>query len=312
MGKKLFFIQKGPYWTKIHLCGVRLKFKDRTKELFYKTREIVRQELCAAGVPNEERLNRNNQINLSTALLHQKTFMPFKNKHAGQTLVITATGPTSKFYAPIPEGIHIGVNKAFALKNIPLDYYFSQDYVSFKEYAVEINKNLPASCVKFYGLTVEFDYAINRTIPESCALQDGALRYRTDWAEISGFTPRFAYDIASQPLGCFGTVVFPALQFALWTNPKRIYLVGCDCTHKGYFFSQEKNQLDLNLIVPAYAKFKDFAHKYYPETEIVSVNPVGLKGLFRDVYTRDYVAAHPELFPSGGDITYLEELSQEA
>lgn len=33
----------------------------------------------------------------------------------------------------------------------------------------------------------------------------------------------------------------------------------------------------------------------YPDMEIISVNPVGLKGLFRDVYTESYLNDHPEI-----------------
>jgi len=33
--------------------------------------------------------------------------------------------------------------------------------------------------------------------------------------------------------------------------------------------------------------FKEIAKKYCPDTEIISINPVGLKGLFhKDIYTR--------------------------
>ena len=40
---------------------------------------------------------------------------------------------------------------------------------------------------------------------------------------------------------------------------------------------------------------KNIISNLYPKTEIISVNPVGLKGLFKDVYTQSYVDEHPEL-----------------
>jgi len=40
---------------------------------------------------------------------------------------------------------------------------------------------------------------------------------------------------------------------------------------------------------------KKFAALHYPDTEIISVNPVGLKGMFHDMYTESYLDAHPEL-----------------
>ena len=40
---------------------------------------------------------------------------------------------------------------------------------------------------------------------------------------------------------------------------------------------------------------KKIAPVFYPETEIISVNPVGLKGMFHDVYTKSYLQDHPEI-----------------
>ena len=31
-------------------------------------------------------------------------------------------------------------------------------------------------------------------------------------------------------------------------------------------------------------KLNFFANRYYPDTEIISINPVGLKGIFKDIY----------------------------
>lgn len=232
-----------------------------------------------------EVFNRTMQTNLSTALLHQKTFLHFKNKHAGQDIVILATGPTAKKYKAIPNAIHIGVNRALDL-GIDLDYIFIQDYSGATDYLRRINAYRPDRCIKFYGLTTEYEPEMKRVLPETDAILSSALRYRTDWMRISGFSPQFTYDISSQPLGCFGTVVFPALQFALWTNPKRIYLVGCDTSRTGYFDNEKKNfnYLVPEHLIPCYKKFKEFAHTYYPDVEIISINPVGLKGIFKDVF----------------------------
>ena len=35
--------------------------------------------------------------------------------------------------------------------------------------------------------------------------------------------------------------------------------------------------------------------KATPDIEIISINPVGLKGLFHDVYTEEYLIDHPEI-----------------
>jgi hypothetical protein len=91
-----------------------------------------------------------------------------------------------------------------------------------------------------------------------------------------------------QPLADCGSVVFSALQFALWLNPRKLYLVGCDCSHGGYFYkdgnaeNKNSNTLEIDRVVQGYIWFKKFAQRYYPETELVSINPVGLRGIFLD------------------------------
>lgn len=253
--------------------------KDSTESLH--TKKLSQQILNT-----ENNINRLIQNNISTAFLHQKTFQQFKGKHQNQEIVILATGPSAEKYQPIKNAIHIGVNRAFQLNKADLDYVFIQDYSGkTPEYIDELDNYNKDKCIKFYGLTCEWLKNPNRVIPESHAIKANALRYRTDWSDIENFKSNFAYDILTQPLGCFGTIVFPALQFALWTYPKKIYLVGCDCNLSGYAYSKyETNYLLPDKLIQAYHEFKDFANQYYPDVEIISINPVGLKGLFNDIY----------------------------
>lgn len=235
------------------------------------------------------KLNRIQQVNLSTAFLHQKTFLQFKGTNEGKDVALVASGVSADKYIVKENVIHVGVNRSFQISNykIPMDYIFIQDYSGkTKEYIDDLDNYRPYDCTKFYGLTTEWSYDPERTIPESHAIKARAFRYRTDWAKLEGFEPEFAYDISTQPLGCFGSIVFPALQFILWTYPRRIYLVGCDCTTSGYAYDNKaQNFLVPDRIIKAYKKFKSFANKYYPDIEIISINPVGLKGIFKDEYT---------------------------
>ena len=232
------------------------------------------------------KLNRINQVNLSTMVLHTRTFTKFKGIHQGREIVLVASGVTADQYKVKKDAIHIGVNRSFQIDNyrIPMDYIFIQDFSGkTPEYIDDLDIYRAGECQKFYGLTTKWNNKMNRVIPESHAIKANALRYRTDWAPIDGFEPQFAYDISTQPLGCFGSIVFPALQFALWTYPKRIYLVGCDCTTAGYAYDKkDTNFLKPDKIVDAYKKFKVFANKYYPDVEIISINSVGLKGIFKE------------------------------
>ena len=79
------------------------------------------------------------------------------------------------------------------------------------------------------------------------------------------------------------------MQFILWTNPKRIYLVGCDCSLNGYYDSKDKNNLATQKVIEGWKKLKEFAQTYYPDTEIISINPIGLKGIFKDEYQKETI-----------------------
>jgi len=238
-------------------------------------------------------LNRAIQTNLSTLMLHQRTFPPFKAIHTGKEVAVVATGPSLKKYQPMEGCIHISINSAFKFDRVEFDYLFAHDYFSVKKYLPEMNAYRRGKCVKFYGICDEHIPNFFCVIPESDAIEAGALRYRTDMEPIPGMATRFAYDLSTCPLGdCYSTV-FSALQFALWTNPKRIYIVGCDCTDTGHWDSPEKAaEVAKNrpMVANPYEKiraqwdeFKVFSKNYYPATEIVSVNPVGLTGLFNDL-----------------------------
>lgn len=246
-----------------------------------------------------DKMNRIVQTNLSTALLHQKVFPQFKGIHANREIAVIATGPSLLNYKPIPGCINIGVNSAFLREGLELDYIFAMDFYSVKDYLPKMNDYRRGKCIKFYGLLNEFllSETVNYTIPESDAIAAGAFRFRTDFAPASGMRMKFAYDISTFPLGdCYSTV-FPALQFALWTNPKTIYIIGCDCADIGHYDSKEQEK-DLakkrpmvpdsyNKIKQSWLDFKIFAKAYYPNTRIVSVNPVGLKGVFEDIVQGD-------------------------
>lgn len=221
----------------------------------------------------------------SVSALHTKTFAKYKNINRGKDVVLLASGPSLENYIPIKNAVYVGVNKAYSYKKCKLDYLFIQDYDGSKKYMNEVidyknNKNLKV----FMGLT---GYTPNDQwlIPESVALQCNAERYYNLYRpEEKVWGEDFTYDILNAPLKCFGSITFAAMQFILWTNPKRIYLVGCDNSLAGYAnnISQEKNKLDTMRCLEGYRKLKKFADKFYPKTEIISINPVGLKGIFND------------------------------
>ena len=126
----------------------------------------------------------------------------------------------------------------------------------------------------------------------------------------------FVVDIDTEALANSTSCSLQAMQFALFTNPKKIYIVGIDCTVSslshfigGAYDTSARNESaaknDAGQIA-AWRRLKLFAQTYYPETEIISVNPVGLKGIFRDVYTKEYLHKHPEI--DAENVEILEDI----
>ncbi|MBQ8250292.1 MAG: glycosyltransferase family 8 protein [Alphaproteobacteria bacterium] len=220
----------------------------------------------------------NFQADLKT--LHANTFGKYKESLRGKDVVLVATGPSLKDFIPLKDVVYVGVNKAFTCDKIKLDYSFVQDYTigeitlgRLEEYAKKNKTQL------FYGDIVGVAH-----IPVECAERAGAKRYYTDSFREPNF--KLTHQIDREPLGDFNSIVFSAMQFILWCHPKRVYIVGCDCSLGGYFNSKEQNTfcVPATEMVNRWKNLRDFANKYYPDVEIVSVNPVGLKGVFKDLY----------------------------
>lgn len=250
------------------------------------------------------------QRSITTALLHQKTFTEFKNKHFNQEVVLIGAGPTLKYFEPFNDNkFYVGCNRAFMREDIKFDYLFSIDKVGLdngKETYYDAFFNYrKGDCVKFIG-----DQNMNEhfQIPESQILKYDVKRYKT----TAPYLPNnLSVDIDSSPLANFATVSLQALQFILYTNPSKIYIAGIDCTtgtgkhFTGFDYdasvrNENANRNDDNNI-QGYKQIKQFVQMYYPETEIISVNPVGLKGIFKDVYTESYLNEHPEIREELGD-----------
>lgn len=268
---------------------INLKSKDSLQNLTLSNKKIKKliNTLWDSNSESKEYLNVQIQdlkkkINIinSVFITHQETFLPFKNIFNGKDIAILATGPTLNHYEPIPGVIHIGVNNAYKFEKIELDFLFIQDISGLQDEILKINEYAQNRCQKFYGDVLSMETC---AIPESYLIKYGAKRYYT-----GGMHTPFVRDISSCLLPDFGSVVFAALAFALYTNPKKLYLVGCDCSDTGYF-DNNKNLIssslkgDLPNILKGWQNFKSFANHLYPNTEIISINPVGLKGLFEDI-----------------------------
>lgn len=269
--EKIFSYKKDKEFKTLTILGVKMKKRyRRLKKKPVQNNEIYRQ-LCLQSL-------------YST---HSKLFPQFKNINDGKDVVIVATGPTLAKYKPIENAVHIGVNRAYQFDKIKLQYLFMLDGTATKSYIDEIDKL--EDIVKFYGLNLfKEEYRPGVRIPEYHLKSKNSYRYYTyNYPEMDLNTNLEAF-----PLFNSASIAFAAIHFALYTHPKRIYLVGCDSNSAPYWDGGGREQDYLvqadkvnNIMLDGYKKLKEFAQICYPDVEIISINPVGLKGIFKDVYT---------------------------
>jgi hypothetical protein len=234
--------------------------------------------------------------------IHNKTFPKYKGINKGKDVVVLGSGKSLNYYEPIENAIHIGVNLVAFFDKIKLDYLFWQH--DGKDYDNYRDKILNYPCKKFFCFS-EIPYAsLQAQYKDIKDIEE----YRI--SRIPAIELKPAYDISSKPLtGGWSSVIFPAIQFAFWTHPKKIYIVGCDLSsanikYKSFhsIYDKEHNNhtkcwdeaAGVNLR-KNWEKIRDFAQTMYPEIEIISINPIGLKGMFKDIYTEGFLKNNDDL-----------------
>ena len=272
--EKIFSYKKDKEFKTWRLFGIKIKKRYRrcNKSKPFPSDEINRQ-LCLQSL-------------YST---HGRIFPQFKNINNGKDVVIVATGPTLAKYKSIKDAVHIGVNRAYQFNKIKLQYLFMLDGTATKSYIDEIDKL--DDIVKFYGLNLfKEEYRPGVRIPEYHLKSKNSYRcYTYNYQNMELNT-----NLEVFPLYNSASIAFAAIHFALYTHPKRIFLVGCDSNSAPYWDGGGREQDYMvqadrinNIMLDGYKKLKRFAQICYPDVEIISINPVGLKGLFKDVYTED-------------------------
>lgn len=304
--EKIFSVKNRDGHKVWNICGLQIKYKNTNSR--FKTIETrlhaLETELTAHI--NETKHIHNiilenihifslNYISLKNYLercraitqLHTKMLTPYKNRYDGKDIFIIATGSTLKYFKQNEEGIYIGVNKSF-LTDIKLDYLFMQDYKATQSY---IEKAQDYPCTKFYGIFIDENLNRDIGIPMEIREKANAKSYYNNFP-----CQEIYYDIENNALMDFSSIAFAAIHFALYTGSKRIHLVGCDCSNNGYYDNSIQSfQIDTERTIKGYKKLKEFCSLYYPDTEIISINPIGLKGIFNDKYTESFLNEHPEI-----------------
>lgn len=259
-----------------NISSLQREILDKNNEVKFYTENAVNNLL------------RQNQISTLARAEHSKVFPKYKNCNLGKEIVILASGPTLDFYTKMEGKLHLGVNKTFLSNKADLDYLFVQDYI--EDIQTQMDNYKGNNCKKFYGV----HYLVPGIAQCHADIANAERYYFID----CNYNATWAYppDISVMPFNTYSSVVHPAVIFALWTGVSKIYLVGCDTNLNGYSktmpYKDYNNTLSVDNVLYGWEKLKKYAQEFYPNTEIISINPVGLKGMFKDVYTANYLEAN--------------------
>lgn len=239
------------------------------------------------------KMNYVNAVNVAASMCNKECFASIKNCNEGKKVVLCGAGPTLEKYVPVAGAMHIALNRAILNKNVKYDWFIADDWEGVNFFKEEL---LSYDCKKFFGHQIGGSY--ERQIPESFRIACNASRYYTDSYLVgSGYNSKFVCDIDKMAIGNMPNIALSAIQIVLFTHPSCIYLAGCDAS-QGHFISQknldkymlEKEEKDTKMAISSdkvlqkWCELKEFANCFYPDVEIVSINPVGLKGIFKDKY----------------------------
>ncbi|MBQ8516226.1 MAG: hypothetical protein IJ498_01455 [Akkermansia sp.] len=280
---KAFYLFWIPIYKKTSLKSILSAIKGMRAELDSVTKKMGHPGLSSPSANVLEAIKEINwqletikEVSLPALIHHPTVFPKYKGLHKGQDLVLVGAGPTLDQYTPIPGAFHIGVNRVFQATHVPLDYLFIADGGTIEsQQLLDYRKN---ECVKFFGR--HRVYPIMETFADDCKAE----RFFIDPLRPGATHNNIFKDLAHQPFVYCYSIIIAAFQFALWCQPKRLYVVGCDAANNGYFSGDTrdtKQWLNENII-KEWHTVAEFAKKHYPDIEIISINPVGLKGLFKD------------------------------
>ena len=232
---------------------------------------------------------------------HAASLHEIRDSIKGKDVVLVASGPSINLFSNIENAVYVGINHTAFLENINFSFLFLQDNVKI---VIEQCKKIEKKCSIICGVHVSYP---NRMIDVPTLFNNYYVYYV--YSLFSANPQKMQTNLLTNELSDFTSTVFCAMQIIAWCQPKKIYLVGCDCTSRGNFLSSDFTTPYSN-IVPCWRLLKRFMQDNYPDIKIISINPVGLRGVFEDRHQHVDIVQLMSLFNSGQKRQALDLLDQ--
>ena len=212
---------------------------------------------------------------------HYNFILDFMNRIKGKEVVIVGSGPSAVDYKPFDNVVHIAVNKSIERSDIDYDFWFFADYtVMTKHYnytASTINSIIENQRVELVISKKPVD--IESSVPNE--FLNEIKQFHLVWHDSQNIwdfkTPLF------NPVYAHCSIGHVPLSWCLFFEAKCIYLVGFDQSGKQHFDGRQRYS-NKKIDDLAIRGFKMIGSKFNRCSKIISINPVGLSGIFEDKF----------------------------
>ena len=199
----------------------------------------------------------------------------FKDVHKGERALYCGIGQTLDLYEDIP-GIKVGAGDIVYHKVI-MDYFFMTD-PSYKKFGwfkdTEHYRNYKPGIEKIY----------RRKCGDVTGMPAG------EKAVYYAITDRVGNDLTSfykdvtQGLGFGVTTAVDVMQILAYMGFTEIVLIGHDCEYKNGSAIRNDHRCQVDIILNKWELIQEWLMREYPEINIYSINPVGIRNFLTKQY----------------------------
>lgn len=225
--------------------------------------------------------------------LHAQVFPGLRGSLSGQNVALLGGGPTLRQAPPLDGCLIATCNSSHGFVKGRSDFYFAIDHQEVNRAVIaEALRTLPPECRIYLGCYLSPYVTLNMQLPRPLRCDPRVTSYCSD----AGIQPRPELELF--PVYQCGTITHNMLHILLYAGAAVIYLLGCDVQPSGYFddrVNPRQQEMPVEALRSGYAQLRALQQQHFPHTRIISVNPLGLRGLFEDAYTPAFLSLHPEL-----------------
>lgn len=208
------------------------------------------------------------QYRRSMSAINRLNFSKWKNRYDGKKCIICGSGSSLDSIKTKEENsIYIALNKALFYEPIHYDFLFMQDKPKNQVYTQEDYNRY--DCIKFYGIINNSNVQVEGVGGNEVVFQNVSgeiYRYDLNHVAFDYKCDNYEYELDTYALTDAQSVLFSALQFAVFAGFKEIKLVGVEFSDINYGNAANKSlyakNVEKNLLV-----FKKQLKRDRPEIE---------------------------------------------